>query len=90
MENKNAWLKYDNPKPVMDFAEDYRNFISNNKIERECAAFFIEEAKKDGFRSVEEVRKSGKKLKAGDKVYASAMGKSSPFSKSEKSRSKTE
>ena len=75
MENKNAWLKYDNPKSVMDFAEDYRNFISNNKIERECAAFFIEEAKKDGFRSVEEVRKSGKKLKAGDKVYASAMGK---------------
>lgn len=75
MENKNAWLKYDNPKPVMDFAEDYRKFISQNKIERECAAFFIERAREDGYISIEEAKKAKKKLKAGDKVYASAMGK---------------
>ncbi|MBQ6027941.1 MAG: aminopeptidase, partial [Treponema sp.] len=59
----------------MDFAEDYRDFISKNKIERECAAFFVEQARKDGYISIEEARAKGKKLKAGDKVYASAMGK---------------
>ena len=75
MENKNAWLKYDNTKLVMDFAEDYRKFISQNKIERECAAFFIERAREDGYISIDEARAKGKKLKAGDKVYASAMGK---------------
>lgn len=75
MENKNAWLKYDNTKLVMDFAEDYRKFISQNKIERECAAFFIERAREDGYISIDEARSKGKKLKAGDKVYASAMGK---------------
>ena len=75
MEKKNAWLKYDNTKQVMDFAEDYRNFISKNKIERECAAFFIQQARKDGYISLEEARSKGKKLKCGDKVYASAMGK---------------
>lgn len=75
MENKNAWLKYDNTKQVMDFAEDYRKFISQNKIERECVDFFVARAREDGYISIEEAKKAKKKLKAGDKVYASAMGK---------------
>lgn len=75
MENKNAWLKYDNTNELMAFAEEYRKFISSNKIERECVDFFTKLAREHGFISIEEARAAGKKLKAGDKVYASAMGK---------------
>ena len=75
MENKNAWEKYDDKKSVMDFAEEYREFISANKTERECVEYFKARAEKNGFVSIEEVKKSGKKLRAGDKVYVCAMEK---------------
>ncbi len=75
MKKKNAWEKYSDTKTVMDFAEEYRNFISDCKTERECADFFIARAKEKGFVSLEDAKKSGKLLKAGDKVYASGMGK---------------
>ena len=43
MERKNAWEAYPGKKrnAVMDFAEDYRKFISENKTERECAESFL-------------------------------------------------
>ncbi len=78
MERKNAWEKYDTKakqKKVFDFAEEYRKFISENKTERECTEFFIEEAKKAGFKNLAECIKKGSKLKPGDKVYASNYGK---------------
>ena len=75
MENKNAWEKYDDKKSVMDFAEEYREFISANKTERECVEYFKARAEKNGFVSIEEARKSGKQLRAGDKVYVCAMEK---------------
>ncbi len=75
MENKNAWEKYEDKKSVMDFAEEYREFISANKTERECVEYFKERAEKNGFVSIDEVKKSGKKLHAGDKVYVCAMEK---------------
>ena len=73
MERTNAWKKYqdeDKRKAVYDFAEGYRIFLSENKTERECAAFFVEEAKHAGFENLDEVIAAGKTLKAGDKVYA--------------------
>lgn len=73
MERTNAWKKYqdeDKRKAVYDFAEGYRIFLSENKTERECAAFFVEEAKRAGFENLDEVIAAGKTLKAGDKVYA--------------------
>ena len=72
MERKNAWSKYPEGKKrdkVFAFAEEYRQFISNAKTERECTTFFEEEAKKAGFKDLEELIRKGKKLKAGDKVY---------------------
>ena len=53
MERKNAWSKYPEGKKrdkVFAFAEEYRQFISNAKTERECTTFFEEEAKKIFFR----------------------------------------
>mgnify|MGYP002623623048 CR=1 FL=1 len=78
MERKNAWDAYKGGKVsrVMDFAEDYRKFISENKTERECTETFIEKAKKDGFRDLADLIKAGKKLKAGDRIYSDQMGKS--------------
>ena len=34
MYRKNAWLKYKDKKPVMDFAEGYKDFITVAKNER--------------------------------------------------------
>ena len=77
MERKNAWKSYseEEEKKVFAFAEDYRGFLSDCKTERECAAFFIEEAKKAGYLDLTEVIRDKKELKAGDKVFASNYGK---------------
>lgn len=78
MDKKNAWEKYPNQrarKKVFDFAEKYRKFISECKTERECAEFFIEEAKKKGYVDINDFIKKGKAPKAGDKIYASNYGK---------------
>ena len=72
MEKKSAWYKYDKAakKEVFDFAEKYRQFISENKTERECTRTAIEIAKAHGYRDLNDVIKSGETLKAGEKVYA--------------------
>ncbi len=78
MEQKNAWTKYPEGakrKKVMDFAENYREFLSECKTERECTTYFIEKAKKAGFKDLDALIAKGTKLKAGDKVYRSNHGK---------------
>lgn len=78
MERKNAWLKYqeDEKKAVFDFSEGYRKYISVCKTERECVTETIAQIEKEGYLNLEEVISSGRKLLAGDKVYANNMGKS--------------
>ncbi|ENZ03359.1 hypothetical protein HMPREF1092_00545 [Clostridium thermobutyricum] len=77
MEIKNAWNKYDENgiKEVFSFCEGYKDFMSKCKTERECVKESIEIAEKHGFVDLKEVIKSGKSLKAGDKVYANNMDK---------------
>ena len=77
MERKNAWESYSSAelKKVFAFAEEYRSFLSDCKTERECTAFFVEKAKAAGFLELGEVIAKNKKLKAGDKVYATNYGK---------------
>ncbi|MCI5872481.1 MAG: aminopeptidase [Clostridiales bacterium] len=78
MERMNAWEKYPEGKKrdeVYTFAEGYRKFISECKTERECVSALAAEAEKAGFKSLEKIIEKGKKLKAGDKVYANNMGK---------------
>lgn len=77
MKRKNAWEKYPEEKreAVFAFAEQYRQFISDHKTERECVENFEARAKKAGFLDLNEVIKQGQTLKAGDKVYANNMGK---------------
>lgn len=66
MYRKNAWLKYEDKKPIMDFAEGYKKYISNSKSER----LAVIEAEKlliaKGYKNIDDV----KSLKEGDRVYA--------------------
>ena len=65
MYRKNAWLKYKDNKPVMDFAEGYKNFISVAKSERLAVIEAEKLLKANGFKNVEDV----KNVKVGDRVY---------------------
>ncbi|MGN0482695.1 MAG: aminopeptidase [Lachnospiraceae bacterium] len=77
MERKNAWEKYpkDQREEVFAFAELYRRFLSDCKTERECVTFMKKEAEEAGFVNIDEVIRTKKTLKTGDKVYADNMGK---------------
>ncbi len=65
---KNAWEKYDGEKlaELMKFNEEYKEFLSLCKTEREAVQFSVELAEKYGFKELSEFET----LKPGDKVYA--------------------
>ena len=65
MYRKNAWLKYKDNKAVMDFAENYKQFLSAAKSERLAVIEAEKLLKANGFKNVENV----KSVKAGDRVY---------------------
>ena len=65
MYRKNAWNKYDDKKPVMDFAEGYKKFISFGKTERLVTKESIVLLEEKGFVNGEKV----KSVKPGDKIY---------------------
>ena len=65
MYRKNAWLKYKDNKAVMDFAENYKQFLSVAKSERLAVIEAEKLLKANGFKNVEDV----KSVKAGDRVY---------------------
>ena len=77
MERANAWNKYDSKKKaeVFDFAEQYRQFISKCKTERECVKEGVRLLKEAGYADLKEVIADNRTLKAGDKVYAVNMNK---------------
>ena len=74
----NAWNTYDEgqQKSCMDLAEDYKEFLSSCKTERECVDRFVNDAEANGYMELNEVRREGRKLKAGDRVYSVWMNKS--------------
>ena len=78
MERLNAWTTYDldTQKACLSFADEYRQFISDNKTERECVDTFVNEAAKAGYVELCEAVKQKKELKPGDKVYCAWMNKS--------------
>ena len=75
---KNIWTEYktkEQRKAIEDLCSEYKNFLSNNKTERECVQFAIAEAKQKGFVDAKEILESGKKLQPGDKVFFENMQK---------------
>ncbi len=77
MERKLAWDKYDEKalKKVNELADGYKQFLDAGKTERECVAEAVAQAKAKGYTDLNEAIASGKKLQAGDKVYAICMNK---------------
>lgn len=77
MNEKTVWETYteEEKEKVFDFCEEYRTFLSKCKTERECVEEILKDVESHGYRSLKSIRKEGKSLKAGDKVYVSIMGK---------------
>ncbi|OPJ58595.1 aminopeptidase [Clostridium chromiireducens] len=74
---KNIWNKY-NAKQVKDifkFCDEYKDFMSKCKTERECIKEVIRLAKAEGYMDIEEIISENKKLQPGDKVYSNNKGK---------------
>lgn len=78
MEKKNAWEKYplgSKRDEVFQFAEEYRQFISACKTERECTVALYEEARQAGYQDMDELIAANETVKVGDKIIADNMGK---------------
>lgn len=77
MERKNAWTTYEETdlKQLNALAEEYKQFLSNGKTERECVEQSVALAKKAGYTDLEEKISLKAPLKAGDKVYRTWMDK---------------
>jgi len=77
MERKNAWKTYDAEKLsfVNALSAEYMEYLDHSKTERECVDTTVNMIEKEGYVELEELIRSGKKLSAGDKVYAVLMNK---------------
>ena len=77
MERPNAWNHYKKTemKKVEALSAKYKNFLNRGKTERECVEYIVDALEKDGYISLERAVAEGKKLKAGDKIYACQMHK---------------
>lgn len=77
MERRNAWKDYDKKdiKELEQLCKGYRKFLDNGKTERECVKELVKMAEGAGYVDIEEFRKSKKKPKKGDKIYAVNMKK---------------
>ena len=65
MYRKNAWLKYEDKKEVFDFAEGYKDYLTNCKSERLAVNYSIKALEEKGFVNGDNLSS----LKKGDKVY---------------------
>ncbi len=77
MERPNAWKRYTEGQlaDLDAFCAKYTRFISENKTERECCASAIALAEEAGYVDLQTCVAEGRKLSAGDRVYASIRGK---------------
>ena len=70
---KNIWLDASKEKidSIMEFCEQYKDYISKGKTERVCVEESIKIAEAHGYKNLKEV----KEIKAGDKVYLVNLNK---------------
>ena len=78
MERKNAWETYDEGQlqALEKLNKEYREFLDNGKTERECIDTIVNTIEAEGYRELESLMESGKRLQEGDKVYSVWMNKS--------------
>ena len=72
-----VWKKYndDDINMLNIICDDYRKFISNNKIEREVVKTTVEYLESFGFINLEELKKNERPLYPGDRIYVNNKGK---------------
>ena len=77
MIHDNAWNIYNDADlaRLESLSNDYINFLSDGKTERECTDLLVAMAEANGYRNLDDVIRAGEALKTGDKVYAVNMGK---------------
>ena len=73
-----AWQDYTEAQfqEVMDFAQEYMDFLFKGKTERRFLKLAIEKAEAAGYRNIEEIIKNKETLHPQDKVYMNQMNKS--------------
>ncbi len=78
MNDRNIWKSATQKKvkAIDTFAREYMDFLNNGKTERECCDLGVSMLEEAGYVELSKVIASGKKLKAGDKVYTTQMNKS--------------
>lgn len=77
-ERYSIWLNYpgdQDKEPIFKFAEEYKDFISRCKTERECASEIYRQAVAAGFQDLNDLIREGRKLQPGDRLIANNMGK---------------
>lgn len=77
MERPVAWNTYDESalNALEALSCRYRDYLNAGKTERECVTRTIEIARGAGYVALEDRIRSGEKLRAGERIYASIMGK---------------
>lgn len=77
MERKNCWKEYSEKRleKMEHYTKEYMHFLNKAKTERECCDTIVNMVEKEGFEDLAKLIKEQKKLKAGDKVYATWMNK---------------
>ena len=77
-EKASVWSSYTeaDKEALEKLAAGYRDFLSTCKTERESVREAVRQAEGAGYRDLQDVLRSGEKLKAGDKGYAVNMKKS--------------
>lgn len=75
-EKKSIWQNIDakTNEEIYAYGEEYKNFLDLAKTEREATSFIIEEAKKKGFKPLEEILEKGPAKN--DKIYYNNKNKS--------------
>jgi aspartyl aminopeptidase len=74
---KSSWLKVSQNEieKIFDFCHSYKEFLNSAKTERESIEWAEGEAKKKGFVLLDEVIRTGQKLRPGDRIYIINRGK---------------
>lgn len=77
MKTKSAWENYTKRelKELEQLSKAYRKFLNRGKTERECVTEIIQQAEKNGYQPLQHAIENGKRLKAGDRLYAVNMEK---------------
>ena len=77
MEYKTAWKKYNaaDLEALETLNAGYKTFLDKGKTERECVTEAVKMAEAAGYIPLETALKARRRLGAGDKIYATCMGK---------------